>query len=681
MEEAQTGEVLLARRAHDRLPIASITKLMTVLVALERSKPGAMVSVDRDAVGVTGSTIRLRAGERLPLRDLVAAALIQSANDSAVALAEHVGGGDSGPFVEYMNQRAKALGLSETQFARPDGLDTPGHYSSASDVTRLALEAMKSPVVRRLVRQESASISGGRTLHTWNDLLGEFPGTFGVKTGHTSGAGWNQVAAARGNHVTIYATILGSPSRAVRNADLEELLAWGMSRYAYVPLASPDRVYGRIPVEWGFDPVPVVAARPMRRPVRIGRPLVERVVLPSRLDLPVREGQVVGEVRVYDRKRILGRTPLVAAEAQRRPGLLRPDRLVRRPHARSHRRLVLLIVTVTMNAALDRTVTVPNFQPGQRHRASAGLTLAGGKGVNIARALKRMDVPVVATGLAGGRTGARVVSELTREGILNDFVRIGEESRTSTAVVDPTGGTYTEINEWGPHVTPEELELLLEKLRYLSRGADMVVFAGTLPRGVDDGFYAEAIRELARRGIRAVLDAEGQPLRLGTEAEPFLVTPNEREAEGLVGQEFHDPQDFAQALDHISDLGARNVLITLTSGCYALLREEREVERFYAAVPEVATVSPAGSGDVLLAGYMAARLDELTARGGAAARGGSRSRSGAGGRRRPVRASRAHPARGGREDREARARSLGVVMETGGAPRGGRPSLRRLRDP
>ena len=264
-----------------------------------------------------------------------------------------------------------------------------------------------------------------------------------------------------------------------------------------------------------------------------------------------------------------------------------------------------------MNAALDRTVTVPNFQPGQRHRASVGLTLAGGKGINIARALKRMDVPVVATGLAGGRMGARVVSELTREGILNDFVRIGEESRTSTAVVDPTGGTYTEINEWGPHVTPEELELVLEKLRYLSRGADMVVFAGTLPRGVEEGFYAEAIRELERRGIRAVLDAEGQPLRLGTEAEPFLVTPNEREAEGLVGQEFHDPQDFVQALDHISDLGARNVLITLTSGCYALLREDREVARFHAATPEVATVSPAGSGDVLLAGYMAARLDGL----------------------------------------------------------------------
>lgn len=322
VQEAQTGEVLLARRANERLPIASITKLMTVLVALERSRPGETVTVDRDAVGVSGSTIRLRAGERIPLRDLLAAALIQSANDSAFAIAEHVGGGDSDPFVAYMNQRASALGLRATRFVRPDGLDTAGHYSSAWDVTRLAREAMKNPTVRRLVRQEAASISGGRTLHTWNDLLGEFPGTIGVKTGHTSDAGWSQVAAARGNHVTIYATILGSPSRTERNADLEELLAWGMSRYAYVPLAAPGRVYGRVPVDWGLDPVPVVAARPMGRPVRIGRSLVERVVLPSRLDLPVREGQVVGELRVFDRKRLLGRTPLVAAEGREDPGLL-----------------------------------------------------------------------------------------------------------------------------------------------------------------------------------------------------------------------------------------------------------------------------------------------------------------------------------------------------------------------
>jgi hypothetical protein len=115
--------------------------------------------------------------------------------------------------------------------------------------------------------------------------------------------------------------------------------------------------------------------------------------------------------------------------------------------------------------------------------ATSVLTLAGGKGINVARALKLLDVPVVATGLAGGRTGTRIVEELTSEAILNDFVRIADESRTSTAVVDPTESSYTEINEWGPKVTTVELEMLLEKLHYLSRGADFVVFAGSLPRG------------------------------------------------------------------------------------------------------------------------------------------------------------------------------------------------------
>jgi 1-phosphofructokinase family hexose kinase len=271
--------------------------------------------------------------------------------------------------------------------------------------------------------------------------------------------------------------------------------------------------------------------------------------------------------------------------------------------------LDLVIVTVTLNAALDRTLTVPNFQRGQRHRASQGLMLAGGKGINIARGLKQLGVPVVATGLVGGRTGTRIVEELTGEAILNDFVRIEDESRTSTAVVDPTAPTYTEINEWGPAVRPEELEMLFEKLKYLARGADAVVFAGSLPRDVDDGFYAEAIRELNRRGLQTVLDSEGQPLRLGVQAEPFLVSPNQGEAEGLVGQEFNDDDDFMLGLDAIAELGARNVLITQESGCFALLREEREVHRFRARSPQVEPVSAVGSGDVLLAAYLAARLD------------------------------------------------------------------------
>src|SRR6185369_3725772 len=197
-------------------------------------------------------------------------------------------------------------------------------------------------------------------------------------------------------------------------------------------------------------------------------------------DLPARQAR---------RRRGARRLPLGLAPRPRRS-----RRLVRDTYAAPHGRVVFaLIVTVTMNAAIDRTLTVPNFLLGQRHRASAGLTLAGGKGINVARALKRLGVPVVATGLAGGRTGTRIIEELTGEAILNDFVRIAGESRTSTAVVDPTGGTYTEINEWGPHVEAEELQMLLDKLHYLAGGAELVVVAGSLPRGVDDGFYAELI--------------------------------------------------------------------------------------------------------------------------------------------------------------------------------------------
>jgi 1-phosphofructokinase family hexose kinase len=267
-----------------------------------------------------------------------------------------------------------------------------------------------------------------------------------------------------------------------------------------------------------------------------------------------------------------------------------------------------MIITVTLNAALDRILTVPNFQLGHRHRASEASALPGGKGVNIARALKRLDVPVVATGLAGGGTGTRILEELRSEGILHDFVLIGDESQTSTTVMDPSGNSYTEIYERGPKVEPGELELFLEKLHYVARSADWVVFAGSLPRAVDDAFYAEAIRDLNRRGVRTALDAEGEPLRLGVEAEPFLVSPNEREAEGLVGHEFNEEADFVQALDDIAEQGARNVLIAEGSGCFALFREERERRRFRVVAPKLDVVSPVGSADVLLAGFIAAQV-------------------------------------------------------------------------
>jgi 1-phosphofructokinase/tagatose 6-phosphate kinase len=268
-----------------------------------------------------------------------------------------------------------------------------------------------------------------------------------------------------------------------------------------------------------------------------------------------------------------------------------------------------MIVTVTLNAAVDRTLTVPNFQLGHRHRASASLTSAGGKGVNVARALKNLEAPVIATGLAGGRAGDRIIEELASESILNDFVRISDESRTSTAVVDPTAGRLSEIYEWGPRVRPDELEVLLDKLRYLSRVASFVVFSGSLPRDVEDDFYAEAIRDLNRRGVHCVLDCEAEPLRIGVEAEPFIVSPNQREAESLVGQEFADEEDFVMALDAIADLGARNVLITQETSCFALFREDRRVRRFRASVARIDPIASVGAGDVLLAGFLATRFN------------------------------------------------------------------------
>jgi D-alanyl-D-alanine carboxypeptidase (penicillin-binding protein 5/6) len=320
VQNSATGEVLLRNNEDARLPIASITKLMTVLVALEHAELGDAVTVSAQAAGVGGATIHLRAGERVSVRDLVEAALIQSANDAAYALALHVGGGSEQRFVELMNAKARELRLGDTQFVRPDGLDVGGHFSSARDVTRLARVAMNRPVIREIVARPTEN-AAGRRLVNWNDLLSTFPGLLGVKTGHTAGAGWSQVAAARGRGLTIYASILGSPSRAQRNSDLTELLAWGLSRYRVVPVVQSGRVYASAETPYGRRPLRLVAARPLLKVVRVDRTLVERVVAPWAVSLPVRKGQRFGEVQVWAGRTLLGSRPLVAAESIERPGI------------------------------------------------------------------------------------------------------------------------------------------------------------------------------------------------------------------------------------------------------------------------------------------------------------------------------------------------------------------------
>ncbi len=318
---AATGEVLAASHASERLPIASITKLMTVLVTLDHARLSDVVTVRPGAAVVGESTIDLRTGERLTVGDLIKAALIQSANDSAYALALQVGGGSVPRFVALMNAKARELGLTDTHFVRPDGLDVPGHVSSARDVTRLAWLAMRIPFVRSVVRERTDTIAGGRTLHTWNDLLSTFPRLLGVKTGHTSGAGWSQVAAVRGRGTTIYATLLGSPTRSQRNDDLAALLAWGLSRYTVVAAVSTGRVYGVARTPYGRGEVRLVAARPLLKVVRVDRPLTERVVAAVSVSLPVRKGQRLGEVRIFAGGRLLGARPLVADRTVSRPGV------------------------------------------------------------------------------------------------------------------------------------------------------------------------------------------------------------------------------------------------------------------------------------------------------------------------------------------------------------------------
>jgi D-alanyl-D-alanine carboxypeptidase (penicillin-binding protein 5/6) len=320
VENGATGEVLAESASRERLAIASITKLMTVLVTLQHARLGGVVTIPPEVTTVGESTIFLRAGERISVRDLIEAALIPSANDAADALAYHGGHGDQEAFVRMMNAQARRLGLSDTHYVRPDGLDAPGHVSSARDVTRLARILMRRPVIRSIVRRTSAQIAGGRTIVTRNDLLYTFPGLIGVKTGHTSLAGWSEVAAARRNGVTVYATILGSPSEAQRNADLSALLSWGLSQYRLVRLAAPHRVYGRVATGYGKGSVPVEAARRLVRAVRVRRPLVERIVLSTGADLPVHRGDRLGAVNVFQRGRLVGAVPLVAAKSVSSPG-------------------------------------------------------------------------------------------------------------------------------------------------------------------------------------------------------------------------------------------------------------------------------------------------------------------------------------------------------------------------
>ena len=265
-----------------------------------------------------------------------------------------------------------------------------------------------------------------------------------------------------------------------------------------------------------------------------------------------------------------------------------------------------MIITVTLNAAIDKSLSVPSFRLGRRHRTVERRALAGGKGVNIARMLKTMGQPGIATGFQGGPTGTQIVAQLGEESILHDFVRIREESRTNTSVLDPTTGEQTEINEQGPTVEADEVEQFREKLLYLARGAAIVVFAGSLPRGLEPDFYAQLVRAVQKLDVMTVVDTDGEALRLAVRAEPDVVSPNVVEAEELVGHEFNDDADRAGAVREIVALGARSAIMTMPDGCWAQMLCDGSSRGYRVTVPHQDSVATVGSGDAFLAGYVAA---------------------------------------------------------------------------
>lgn len=311
VENLATGEVLASRDERRRLPIASITKLMTVLVALDHARPGDPVRVSRGAANVEGSQAGLYEGQIFTVRELIAAALVPSANDAADALADGLSDGHRALFVSWMNSKARNLGMTDTHFVRPEGLDRPGHLSSARDVAIMAEAALKVPLIREIVRERSIQI-GGRRLLSRNDLLRTFPGVIGIKTGTTEKAGWSQAAAATRDSVTVLVISLGSPNRGARNRDVATLLGWGLDRYRTIRAIAPGRVYARARLLYGARPLDLVATQAAWRVVHADLPLVERVVAPAVLAASVRKGQALGELRVYEGGRLVASSPLVA---------------------------------------------------------------------------------------------------------------------------------------------------------------------------------------------------------------------------------------------------------------------------------------------------------------------------------------------------------------------------------
>jgi tagatose 6-phosphate kinase len=268
-----------------------------------------------------------------------------------------------------------------------------------------------------------------------------------------------------------------------------------------------------------------------------------------------------------------------------------------------------MILCLNPNAAIDKTIVVSSFEINKIHRPESVVALAGGKGCNVARALKKIGQAPVVSGWVGGFSGQFIETELHLEGIQSDFIHTDFESRTCTSILDREKGTMTEIYEMGEAVPLEKIDELRDHIRKTIGKYQAVTLSGSLPPGVPSGFYADLIEIARKENIPTFLDSSGDALRKGIEAGPFFVKPNETEAKSLLGIKANEPFDFAQAASEISTRYGVNVLLSLgANGAVAA----KAGEIFVVKTPSVDAKSAVGSGDCTLAGLAHGFLQGLS---------------------------------------------------------------------
>ena len=324
--DGRNGEVMFSKSPDERRAIASTTKLMTALLTLERTRPSQVFTSPGYDPLPPESRIDLRRGERMRVDDLLEALLLESANDAAVTLAEGISGSREA-FVAEMNERAAELGLEDTSYANPIGLDDPANYSTASDLAALSLRLMQRPRFRRIVDMPVAELETGlrpRVVENRNRLVALYPWVTGIKTGFTSLAGDVLVGSARAKGgARVISVVLGEPSEAARDADTVALLRWGLGRFHRVRALDPARPLARADVAYRDERAALTPKRAATVLVREDERLRRRVRAPKELEGPLPAGERVGSVTVLVDGRPVRRMALVTARDVPEAGTMR----------------------------------------------------------------------------------------------------------------------------------------------------------------------------------------------------------------------------------------------------------------------------------------------------------------------------------------------------------------------